>query len=109
MNKGGTMKITNSVIGEILFLGFCLSLLSCGGIGRSRVVKNPTNQDTSVTAIKNWNSSLEQLKQEVLDKTCDDQTRLYYKNQIERQSKYLNPAQLETSMKNMQEDIVCNN
>ena len=87
---------------RILLFCFLLSIVGCSG-----TVSNPTNQDPKTTAINNWTSSLERVKQETLDKACDDQMRLFYKDEIERQSKYLNPAQLEKSMINMQEDMVC--
>ena len=87
---------------RILLFCFLLSIVGCSG-----TVSNPTNQDPKTTATNNWTSSLERIKQETLDKACDDQMRLFYKNEIERQSKYLNPAQLEKSMINMQEDMVC--
>ena len=90
----------NSMISRAFLFCFWLSLSGCG-------VKNPTNQDPNRTAVNNWNSSLEQIKNETLDKACDNQMRAFYKDEIERQSKYLNPAQLEKSMENMQEDMVC--
>ena len=92
----------NYIIRRVLYLYFCLSLSGCGNI-----VENPTNQEPSKTAVNNWSSLLDQIKQETLDKTCDDQMLAYYKDEIERQSKHLNPVQLEKSMKNMQEDMVC--
>ena len=75
--------------------------------GCSNTVENPTNQEPNKTAVNNWSSSLDQIKKETLDKACDDQMRAYYKDEIERQSKHLNPTQLEKSMKNIQEDMSC--
>ena len=92
----------NSMRSRVFLFCFWLLLSGCNG-----TVRNPTNQDPNRTAVNNWNSSLEQIKNKTLDKACDNQMRAYYKGEIERQSKYLNPAQLEKSMKNMQEDMVC--
>ena len=92
----------NYMIRRVLYLYFWLSLSGCGNI-----VENPTNQEPSKTALNNWSFSLDQIKKETLDKACDNQMYAYYKDEIERQSKHLNPAQLEKSMKNMQEDMVC--
>ena len=92
----------NPMINRIFLFCFWLLLSGCSG-----AVRNPTNQEPNKTAINNWSSSLDQMKEETLDKACDDQLRAFYKDEIERQSKYLNPAQLEKSMENMQEDMVC--
>ena len=96
------MKLLQKNIRRVLYLYFLLSLSGCGN-----TVKNPTNQEPNKTAVNNWSSSLDQIKQETLDKACDDQMRVYYKGVIERQSKHLNSTQLEKSLKNMQEDMVC--
>ena len=90
------------MISRVFLFCFWLSLSGCGN-----TVRNPTNQEPNKTAMNNWSSSLNQIKKETLDKACDDQMRTFYKDEIERQSKYLNPAQLEKSMKNMQEDMAC--
>ena len=90
----------NPMISRAFLFCFWLFLSGCG-------VKNPTNQASNRTAVNNWSSSLEQIKKETLDKACDNQMRAFYKDEIERQSKHLNPAQLEKSMENMQEDMVC--
>lgn len=92
----------NSRISRVFLFCFWLSLSACGNS-----VENPTNQEPNKTAVNNWSSSLDQIKKETLDKACDDQMRAFYKDEIERQSKHLNPAQLEKSMENMQEDMVC--
>lgn len=84
----------------LIFLYFLLFLFACS-------VANPTNQSPEETAVNNWDSSLEQMKKKTLDQACDDEMRLFYEKEIERQSKHLNPAQLEKSMANMQEQIVC--
>ena len=90
------------MISRVFLFCFWLSLSGCGD-----TVKNPTNQEPNKTAVNNWSSSLDQIKKDTLDKACDDQMRAYYTDEIERQSKHLNPAQLEKSMKNMQEDMSC--
>ena len=90
------------MISRVFLFCFWLFLSGCGD-----TVKNPINQEPNKTAVNNWSSSLDQIKKETLGKACDDQMRSYYEAEIERQSKHLNPAQLEKSMKNMQEDMVC--
>jgi len=84
----------------LIFLFFIFFLFACSPT-------NPTNQLPEETAMNNWSSSLEEMKQETLDQACDSEMRLFYEKEIERQSKHLNPAQLEKSMENMQEQIVC--
>ena len=92
----------HSMVSRVFLFCFCLFLSGCGN-----TVENPTNQEPNKTAVNNWSSSLDQIKKDTLDKACDDPMRAFYKDEIERQSKYLNPAQLEKSMKNMKEDMVC--
>ena len=94
--------LMNYIIRGVLYLYFLLSLSGC-----SNTVENPTNQESNKTAVNNWSSSLDQIKKDTLDKACDDQMRSYYEAEIKRQSKHLNPAQIEKSLKNMQEDMVC--
>jgi len=69
----------------LILLYFLLSLFACS-------ITKPTNQLPEETAMNNWSSSLKEMKKETLDQACDDEMRLFYEKEIERQSKHLNPA-----------------
>lgn len=85
---------------KILYFLLSFFLLSCGDV-------SPTNQDPGLTAVNNWDSSLEEMKKETLAQTCNDRMKDFYENRIASQSKYLTPEQLKRSMQNMQRDIIC--
>ena len=89
------------------YLIFIIMLLGCSPSFFNPPNFHPTNQDPKITAINNWDDYLDDLKIETLKLTCDQKMQSFYNKEINRQSKYLTPKQMEKSMLNMQEDINC--
>ncbi len=84
----------------VLFLFFVL-------FGCNHSIQNPTNIEYNKTALYNWDFELERLKKGTLDKACTEKERLFFKKQIEIQSRHLSVEQMQRSMENMQKDFRC--
>lgn len=82
---------------KFIILSFCfITLVSCGTSGNQS--GSPNNTDTSV----------DQLRKEVLDAACDEALRKDLEDRINKQYKHLSEAQMIKSLQNMKKDIKCN-